>query len=132
MFILPTNTISHISIENQCQNKEANDIFHQLNHNIYLQLQQSTQHDVHRLASNDNTSFFNMPQFSQTCIKRSSLGQRKNGLIRQVTSLKRLNSYEIFYDRTTKMWPFNTGDCLIDATTLAGMQKGGLLIQVTA
>jgi hypothetical protein len=30
------------------------------------------------------------------------------------------------------MWPFNTGDCLIDATTLAGMQKGGLLIQVTA
>jgi hypothetical protein len=25
-----------------------------------------------------------------------------------VTSLKMLNSYEIFYDRTRKRWPFNT------------------------
>jgi len=40
--------------------------------------------------------------YSQTCIKRSPLGQRKTGLIRQVTSKKRLNSYEIFYDRTRK------------------------------
>jgi hypothetical protein len=41
--------------------------------------------------------------YSQTCIKRSPLGQRKNGLIRQVTSYKRFISYEIFYDRTRKM-----------------------------
>ena len=37
---------------------------------------------------------------SQTCIKRSPLGQRKSGLLRQVTSYKRFNSYEIFYDST--------------------------------
>ena len=30
------------------------------------------------------------------------LGQRKSGLIRQVTSQKRFNSYEIFYDSTGK------------------------------
>ena len=48
--------------------------------------------------------------YSQTCIKRSPLGQRKNGLIRQVTSEKMFNSYEIFYDRTRKREPFNTGD----------------------
>jgi len=38
--------------------------------------------------------------YSQTCIKRSLLGQRKSGLLRQVTSQKRFNSYKIFYDRT--------------------------------
>jgi hypothetical protein len=41
-------------------------------------------------------------KYSQTCIKRSHLGPRKRGLIRQVTSEKRLNSYKIFYDRTRK------------------------------
>jgi len=39
--------------------------------------------------------------YSQTCIKRSSLQQGK-----------RINAYEIFYDRTRKKWPFNTGDFL--------------------
>jgi hypothetical protein len=34
---------------------------------------------------------------------------------------KRLNSYEIFYDRTWKGWPFNTGDGLIEVTTWAGL-----------
>ena len=33
---------------------------------------------------------------SNTCIKRSPLGQRKSGLIRQVTSLERFDSYEFF------------------------------------
>ena len=41
-------------------------------------------------------------KYSQSCIKRPPLGQRLSGLIRQVTSLKRFNSYEIFYDRTRK------------------------------
>ena len=50
-------------------------------------------------------------KYSQICIKRSPLGQRLSGLIRQVTSLKRFNSYEMFYDRT---------------------RKSGLLIQVIA
>jgi hypothetical protein len=36
--------------------------------------------------------------YSQTCIKRSALGQSKSGLIRQVTSQKRFNSYELFYE----------------------------------
>ena len=54
-------------------------------------------------------------------IKRSSLGQRKSGLIRQVTSLKRFNSYEIFYNRIRKRWPFNTGDCLIEVTRWTGL-----------
>jgi hypothetical protein len=49
------------------------------------------------------------------------LGQRKSGLIRQVTSKKRLNSFEIFYDRTRKRWPVNTGDCLIEVTAWAGL-----------
>jgi hypothetical protein len=35
-------------------------------------------------------------KYSQSCIKRSPLGQLLSGLIRQVTSLKRFNSYEIF------------------------------------
>jgi hypothetical protein len=60
-------------------------------------------------------------KYSQTCIKRSPLGQRKSGLIRQVTSKKRLNSYEMFYARTRKGWPLNTGDCLIVVTAWTGL-----------
>ena len=41
-------------------------------------------------------------KYSQSCIKRSPLGQRLSDLIRQVTSLKRFNSYEIVNDRTRK------------------------------
>ena len=41
-------------------------------------------------------------KYSQSCTKRSPLGQLLSGLIRQVTSLKRFNSYEICYDRTRK------------------------------
>ena len=51
--------------------------------------------------------------YSQTSIKRSSLGQRKSGLIRQVTSLMKFNSYAIFFDMTKKWWPFDTDDCLM-------------------
>ena len=45
--------------------------------------------------------------------------KEKNGLLRQVTfSLKKVNSYEIFYDREKKKrGPFNTGDCLIMVNT---------------
>ena len=53
--------------------------------------------------------------YSPTCIKRSPLGQIKSGLIRQVISLKRFNSYEIFYDRQEK------GDLLIQVTAWAGL-----------
>jgi len=49
-------------------------------------------------------------RYSQICIKSSLLGHQKSGLIRQMTSLKRFNSYDTFYDRTRKGWPFNTGD----------------------
>jgi hypothetical protein len=59
--------------------------------------------------------------YSQTCIKRSPLGQRNGDLLRQVTSSKRINSNEIFYDRTRKRWPFNIGDCLIKMFSWAGL-----------
>jgi len=58
--------------------------------------------------------------YSQTFIKKSPLGQRNSGLIRQVTSHNRYNLNEIFYDRSRKRWPFNTGDCLIEVTTWEG------------
>ena len=48
--------------------------------------------------------------YSQTCIKRSPVGQIKGDLIRRVTSYKRFNSCEIFYNRTRK------GDLLIQVT----------------
>jgi len=60
-------------------------------------------------------------KYSQTCIKRSPLEQRKSGLIRQVTSSKRFNSYEFIYDRTRKRWPLKAGDCLIEVTTWVGL-----------
>jgi len=47
--------------------------------------------------------------YSQTCIKRSSLGQRKSGLL-LFKKRKRFNTY----DMTRKRFPFNTGDCLIE------------------
>ena len=59
-----------------------------------------------------NNNGYHITLYSQTCNKRSPLGPRKSGFIRQVTSWKRFNSYKIFYDRTRKRWPFNTGDCI--------------------
>ena len=38
--------------------------------------------------------------YSQTCIKRSPFGTNKSCSFRQVTSQKRFNLFEIFYDRT--------------------------------
>jgi len=49
--------------------------------------------------------------YRQTCIKRSHLGQRQSGLLRQITSQ---NSYEIFCDRTSVK-----DDCLIEVTAWA-------------
>ena len=65
--------------------------------------------------------FFWWSVYCQTCIKRSPLGQRKSGLLRQLTSLKRFNLDEIFYGGIRKRRPFNSGDCLIKVTTLAGL-----------
>jgi hypothetical protein len=52
--------------------------------------------------------------YSQTCIKRSPVGQRKSGLIRQAISYKRFNSYG------KKRSLSNTGDCLLKVTTWTG------------
>jgi hypothetical protein len=52
------------------------------------------------------------------------LKQRKSGLLRQVTSYKKLISYEIFYDRTKK------GDLLIQVISWTGLTVCDLLIQV--
>ena len=50
----------------------------------------------------ESTYYSQIFKYSQSCIKGSPLRQRLSGLIRQVTSLKRFNSYEMFYDRTGK------------------------------
>ena len=55
-------------------------------------------------------------RYSQTCIKRSPLGQWKSGLIRQVTSLKRFKLYA--FSMTGK----KQGDLLIEVTTWAGFE----------
>ena len=75
-------------------------------------------------------------EYSQNCIKRSLLRQRKNGHLRRVTSLKRFNSYEILYDWKGK------GDLLRQVISLKrfnsyerfydGKGKGDLLRQVTS
>ena len=59
--------------------------------------------------------------YSQTCIERSPLRHRKNGLLRKVTSNKRFNSYEISQDSVRKRWPFNTGDSLTKVTVQTGL-----------
>jgi hypothetical protein len=38
-----------------------------------------------------------------------------------MASLKRFNSYVIFWKKKRKRWHFNTGDYLTDVTTLAGL-----------
>ena len=50
---------------------------------------------------------------SQTCIKRSPLGQRKKWSFKTGDFW---NSHATFYDGPIKMWPFKTGDCLIEVT----------------
>ena len=60
-------------------------------------------------------------KYCQIGIKRSHLGQRKRGLLREVISKKRFISYAIFYNRTRKRWPFCTGDYLIKVTTRTGL-----------
>ena len=44
-----------------------------------------------------------LPIYSQTCIKRSPLGQRKKWSFKTVDLLKEVSSYEIFWYRTRKM-----------------------------
>ena len=59
--------------------------------------------------------------YSQTCIKRSPLRQKKVTFIRQVNTYNKFNSYEIFFEMTRKRWSLNTGDCLIKVTLWAGL-----------
>ena len=49
--------------------------------------------------------------YSQTCIKRSPLGQRKSGLIR---------------------WPLKRGSIHMMKFSMTGQENGDLLIQMTA
>ena len=49
----------------------------------------------------------NLRKYSQICIKRSPLGQRKCGLIRQ-----------------EKCWPINTVDCLMEVIAKADLSSG--------
>lgn len=59
--------------------------------------------------------------YSQTCHKGSPFRQKKIGLIRQMTSYKRFNSFESIYDRTRKGRHFNTGEFLIEVTLQVGL-----------
>jgi hypothetical protein len=67
-------------------------------------------------------------KFTPTYIKRLPLGQRKSDLLRQVTPLKRFNSYEIVCDKTGNMWLLNTGDCLIEVTAWTDLTVAKLFI----
>ena len=40
-----------------------------------------------------------------------------------MTSEKRLNSYEMFYNRARKKWPFNTGDLMCRFDCIYNLQK---------
>ena len=58
---------------------------------------------------------------SRTCIKRSPLGQRKSGLLRQVNSQKRFNSYETrknCFRYLKLMSPLNAAICTTISYTL--------------
>ena len=72
-----------------------------------------------------NPNFFELSKtVKKSTVKpvlRGHVGTEKSGLLRQVTSQKRVNSHESFYDKIRKKWPFNTGDCLIEVTSLAGL-----------
>jgi len=52
---------------------------------------------------------------------QSNLWDKKKWPYKTDDSYKRFNSYEIFSDKTRKMWPFNTGYCLIEVTSWAGL-----------
>ena len=63
--------------------------------------------------------------YSQTCIKRSPFGIKKKWSFKMGDLFfyikKKLNSYEIVYDRTKKKRSFKTGDCLIKVTAWVGL-----------
>jgi hypothetical protein len=65
-------------------------------------------------VSNNNLAF------SQACIKRSPLRQRKSVIIIQVTFKRRLIHMKCLMTGNEKCQPFNTGDCLIEVTEGAG------------
>jgi len=54
-------------------------------------------------------------------VLRGYLWDKEKVALKDRWPLRRFNSYEIFYVRTRKMWPFNTGDCLIEVTTWTGL-----------
>ena len=57
-------------------------------------------------------------RYSQTCIKRTLLGQRKNRFFKTGDLLKEVEFiYMNFVLKDTKRWPFITGDCLIEVNT---------------
>ena len=61
------------------------------------------------------STYIKRHKYSQACIKKSSLGQRKDGLKRGPIQKN------IFFDRKRKGWHFNAGDYLREVTALAGL-----------
>jgi hypothetical protein len=54
--------------------------------------------------------------FTVKPVLRGQLWDKEKMTIRHITSF---NSFEFFYDRNRKRWPFNASDCLIEVTASA-------------
>ena len=81
--------------------------------------------------------YVSINMYSQTCIKRSPLEQRKSGLIRQVTSFKR-GSIHMKCSTTGKekvtfkyRWLLNRGDHMgrLDSTFKTNLNKGYVTVE---
>jgi hypothetical protein len=67
------------------------------------------------------SAFDNWKKYSQTCIKRSPLVQRKKWSYKTGDLLKEVQFKWTFLWQVKKRWPFNTGDCLIEVTAWEGL-----------
>ena len=54
-------------------------------------------------------------------VKLITFWTKKKWSFKKCELLKEYISYEVFYDRKKKLWPSNTGYCLIQVTTYAGL-----------
>ena len=61
-----------------------------------------------------NTGYYNTLRSTAKPVFRGHLWDKEKVALQDRWPLKQGS---IFYDRTRKRWPFNTGDCLIEATT---------------
>ena len=63
----------------------------------------------------------NIPKYNKTYIKRSHCGTRKKWPYKTGDLFKEVPFIWNIQKRTSKWWPFNTCDCLIEVTAWAGL-----------